>query len=659
MINTDLLEKYFVKSPPTYRFYDAAVEIANELRAHSKKEFPERLLDTARPNEEPKFKDYRREVYEPKTKAVFDRVITNLCKIERAEDWSIKYEDAENSELADYCEKNFPFFDSITNWYFTIGIQRMVDDPNGVVLIIPDNLDADDNIKRNPILLFFCSENVLEYQEGKMCVLLDKEKSLVTVGKDEKPEGNILHFIDADTYYKAVQYGEKDEYRFLVYTHPHNIGFMPALKLGGKVKEFEDGYSLYESFLSAAVPDWNEAVRRYSDHQVNMVRHLHPKEWGMRDTPCKTCSGSGKIQERNHKSVLIQSNCNTCQGTGHVNYESPFGKIMVNPNAKRGMNDSAPLVTPPGGYIDRPIESISFLKKEVDDCLKAGLTALNMEFLMQEPDVNSGIAKSYDRQELNTFFYSIARHLVENLIKPIYFFVNEWRYGFSVQPQKREVQLPKINIPTKFDLITSAIASSRLDVAIKGAFNKALINRLQTEYARKEFGEDCEEARVIEVTYELDPLPNLTVDEKMTVLSSNGCSQEDFVLSVKISGFINRAMEENKDFLTLDYKAQVAILKGYVKEMNDAKAAALLQLVDANGMPLSNAAEPNKLAQTAAALDATVKMAIAVAEGKYQIDAAVALLSDRFSIPEEQARRQLGNPVIAKANPELNVAVPK
>ncbi|MES2731715.1 MAG: zinc finger-like domain-containing protein [Bacteroidota bacterium] len=658
MISTNLLEKYFVKSPPTYRYYGEAVEIANELRAHSKKEFPERLLDTARPNEEPKFKEYRREVYEPKTKAVFDRVITNLCKIERAEDWSIKYEDAENSELADYCEKNFPFFDSITNWFFTIGIQRMVDDPNGVVLVIPDNLDAPDNIKRNPCLLFFASENVLEYQEGKMCVLLDKEKSLVSVGKDQKAEGNIFHFVDVDTYYKAVQYGEKEKYIFEVTSYLHNIGFMPAIKLGGKVKEYEDGYSLYESFISAAVPDWNEAVRRYSDHQVNMVRHLHPKEWGMRDTECKSCKGTGKTQERNHKSVLVQTSCNSCQGTGHIHYESPFGKIMVNPGAKRGMNNDAPVVTPPGGYIDRPIDSISFLKTEVADCLKDGLRALNMEFLMQEPEVNSGVAKSYDRQELNTFFYSVSRHSTENVIDPVYYFVNGWRFAYIPLP-KREAQLPKINTPTKFDLTNSAIASSRLDVAIKGGFDKALINRLQTEYARKEFGEDCEEAMVIQVTYELDPLPNLTVDEKMTVLSSNGCSQEDFVLSVKISGFINRAMEENEDFLTLDYKAQMDILKGYIKEMNDAKAAALLELVDANGMPLSNAAEPNKLAQTAAALDATVKMGIAVAEGKYPLDAAVALLSDRFSIPEDKARRQLGNPALAPINPALNVAVSK
>lgn len=567
MISTDLLERYFVKSPPTYRYYDAAVEIANELRAHSKKEFPERLLDTARPNEEPKFKAYRKEVYEPKTKAVFDRVITNLCKIERAEDWAITYEDAENSELADYCEKNFPFFDSITNWFFTIGIQRMVDDPNGVVLVIPDNLDADDNIKRNPTPLFFCSENVYEYQEGKVCVLLDKEKSLVDVGKDQKAEGNIFHFVDSDTYYKAVQYGEKEKYIFEVTPYAHNIGFMPAIKLGGKVKEYEDGYSLYESFISAAVPDWNEAVRRYSDHQVNMVRHLHPKEWGMRDTECKTCKGTGKLQERNHKSLLVPVSCSSCQGTGHIHYESPFGKIMVNPMAKKSVSEGAPIVTPPGGYIDRPIDSISFLKTEVADCLKDGLRALNMEFLMQEPEVNSGIAKSYDRQELNTFFYSVSRHSVENVVKPVYYFVNGWRYGFSMQPQKREAQLPQINVPTKFDLISSAIASSRLDVAKKGNFSKPLVTRLEAEYARKEFGEDCIEAKLIEVVADLDPLQNLTVDEKMTVLSSHGCSEKDFVLSNRLPSFVVRAIAENEDFLSLDYAGQMKVVEGYAEEV--------------------------------------------------------------------------------------------
>lgn len=653
MITDELLQQYFVEKPPHSLHWPNAVAIATALQNHTKDDFPASLLDKARPNEETKYKDYRREVYEPVTKSTVEKVQNTLCKIERAEDWSIKYEEPDESptSLQTYCEKSFPYFDTVTNWFFTIGIQRMIDDPNAVIVILPLNLDDPDNILRKPSPIIYPSSTVLNYLEGDSCVILDETKSDVKVGDKLVNDGNIFHFFDTAQYIKAVQFGKKDDYTFQLFEYVHNIGFMPAFKMGGKVKEFKDGSLLYESFISSCIPYWNEAIRRYSDHQANMVIHLHPKQWEMRDTPCKACNGSGRIQVKINIPMgtrMDNQSCSACNGTGMTTTESPFGKIIVNP-IKRNQADTSQPITPPGGYITRDIASIDFLKKEVQDDLKAGLAAINLEFLMKEPEVNSGVAKSYDRQEMNTFFYSIARHVVENIIKPAYFFINEWRYTY-LTPEKRGAQLPKINVPTKFDLITAEIASERLNTAIIGKFDKSLINRLQTEYARKEFGEDCIEARIIEVTYELDPLPNLTIDEKMTVLSSNGCSQDDFVLSCKLSGFVVRAMEENEDFLDLEYAEQMVILQKYVDEVAMAKAAGIVGLVGADGMPLVNAGDTNKLAQTASALDSMVKIAAAVASGQYQLDAAVALVSNRFGISEEQARRELGNPVNAPAN---------
>jgi len=583
VITPELLQKYFVKEPPHSLHWPDAVAIATSLQNHTKEDFPATILDKARPNEETKYKEYRKEVYEPVTKSTVEKVTTTLCKIERAEDWSIKYEEdnEDPKSLQTYCEKEFPYFDTITNWFFTVGIQKMIEDPNAVIAIIPLNPDDPDNILRKPSPIIHPSHCVLDYQEGKLCVVMDELKSDVSQGDKTVPEGNIFHFFDTQDYIVATQYGKKEDYLFDIVIYPHNIGYMPAIKTGGKVKDFKNGSLLYDSFISSCIPYWNEAIRRYSDHQVNMVMHLHPKSWEMRDTPCKTCNGAGKVQERNYQGKLLQVSCNTCHGTGMTTSESPFGKIIVNPTVKRSVNDTAPLVTPPGGYITRDIASIDFLKKEVDDCLKKGLAAINLEFLMKEPEVNSGVAKSYDRQEMNAFFYGIARHVVENIIKPVYFFVNEWRYTY-LSPEKRDAQLPKINVPTKFDLITAELASARLNTAITGQFDKALINRLQTEYARKEFGEDCLEAQIIEATYELDPLPNLTVEEKMTALASNMCSQRDAVLSVNISNFVVRGMEQNEDFLSLEYTEQMAILEPFVEEVLAEAKANIVPLIPTN-----------------------------------------------------------------------------
>lgn len=55
----------------------------------------------------------------------------------------------------------------------------------------------------------------------------------------------------------------------------------------------------------------------------------------------------------------------------------------------------------------------------------------------------------------------------------------------------------------------------------------------------------------------------------------------------------------------------------------------------------------NDLKQSVGGLTGMIEIAKAVASGLYDLDAAVALVADRFNISEEEARRQIGTPNIA------------
>jgi hypothetical protein len=54
----------------------------------------------------------------------------------------------------------------------------------------------------------------------------------------------------------------------------------------------------------------------------------------------------------------------------------------------------------------------------------------------------------------------------------------------------------------------------------------------------------------------------------------------------------------------------------------------------------------NDLKQSVGGLTGMIEIAKAVASGLYDLEAAVALVADRFGISEEEARRQLGSPNI-------------
>jgi len=50
-------------------------------------------------------------------------------------------------------------------------------------------------------------------------------------------------------------------------------------------------------------------------------------------------------------------------------------------------------------------------------------------------------------------------------------------------------------------------------------------------------------------------------------LSNNGISQEDYILSCNINSFVEKAIAEDENFLTLDAKQQKEKLMVYVKEI--------------------------------------------------------------------------------------------
>jgi hypothetical protein len=166
---------------------------------------------------------------------------------------------------------------------------------------------------------------------------------------------------------------------------------------------------------------------------------------------------------------------------------------------------------------------------------------------------------------MNSYVYKIGDHIVRNILLPAYYFIAKWRY--PLQDSQITELLPSINVPKKFDLVTSDVLAQRLNLAITGKFDPAIIQGLQIEFAKKEMGDDSLEAKIMKTISELDPLPGKTVDEKMTEISSNAISKEDYILSSNIQGFIQRAIQENDGFLDFRWIEKKKILDNYTQEV--------------------------------------------------------------------------------------------
>jgi hypothetical protein len=229
---------------------------------------------------------------------------------------------------------------------------------------------------------------------------------------------------------------------------------------------------------------------------------------------------------------------------------------------------------PPAGIIQRDTAILEMQEKSVEKNNYKALSAVNMQFLDQTPLSISGDAKNVDREELNNTVYNTAEDIIYSVDKVIYF-INEWRY-FTIIPDKksRMDMLPNIAVPQNFDLLPENYLMKEVTDAVTAKVNPLLIATLQQQLAAKKFYNQPELAGNIELYFELDPLPGYSVDEKITLLSSQGITQEDFIISSNMTSFLKRALREDPDFAAKKPDVQMAQLNKYASEKIKANDAA-------------------------------------------------------------------------------------
>lgn len=567
MITKETIENFF----KSYQvpIISEGYEIAQRVRVHSEGVYPKTLIDTLRPNEPLEIKEYRKQIFKSYTKAYFNKILVLLQKIAKSEDWSIDFpafEGAtpEKEKIQPYLTEKYPYFDSLENYVFSILLKTLLTDANAIIFVLPIDFQIAQNEFYSPFAFSYNCENVLFF---------DKNLLIVKTNSAGLKDSYIFCDVDNVCFVEVDKSKEKPIVTFVEYKNI--IGEIPAFRYGGEIKEIiqkENGLDfLYDSFITPCLNNFDEAARLYSDHQANMVLHIYPEKYIYQNSECKTCTGTGKVRIYND---LTKENelltCNKCKGNGFQT--SPFGIHEINP---KGMNENNNIPSPPIGYVSKPIELIQALKNEINEQCRQGLSALGLEFLYEAPANQSGIAKEFDREEINTFVGMVARHIVENIVKPIIWYTMQWRYKVSLPEKTIEKNMPIVAVPKKFDTLTSAIIGNRLETAIKNKYDYSTRKALEIQYAESEFGKNSNQVKLLKTLYELETMHDKTEDEKMTILANRGISQIDYVLSANLATFVNRAINEVPNYLDLPYKDKKAKVYEYATETINALPTAI------------------------------------------------------------------------------------
>lgn len=565
---TEQLQDFF-SGKIFHKSYEETVKLSYDLKIHSDGIYPKALIECRRPSESQQVYDYRKKIWEPITMPVFGNVITELMKIRRSSEWSIRFDNSKtpasvhaDETLEKYLSTNFPELTSVTNWVFDVLIKAYCIDANALVCVMPFKDELTKEIPKNeylkPFPIIYYSEQVIAYEPDDYAVVKSTDKVLFTE-KDSQHWGDVYLIFTTE---KVMRYKQvkKDGTMQLDTEYIHNIGQLPVTKTKGLFLKSEDGVFIYTSRLYAMVPRLNEALREYSDLQAEVVQNIFSEKWEYTDSECSSCNGTGQVT----KDYGGTCACNTCEGTG-VAPRGPYSALRLKmPMAGEGNN----MPTPPVGYVQKDTSIVTIQDDRVDKHMFNALASINMQYLMKVPLNQSGYAKDVDKDELNTFVNSIAENLIAVLDKVIYF-INEYRYKTVVaNPEARRSMLPVINVPERFDFLSANTIANEISTVKNAKVNPIIINKMEEEFANKKFSADPMVRDQVMLMIKLDPLSGMTEEDKIFRLNNNGITKESYIISSNIVNFIERAMDELGDkFLSMPMKEKREQMKTYAYEL--------------------------------------------------------------------------------------------
>lgn len=566
--------KAIIKDNYRHPLYKKTVEHAEEMAVHIYGEKPMFLLKRARPREDDEVAAYRIENYEPTTKAGADKAIDIVGKIFNPSLYSItfKEQNVESKELQGYTLEYYPNYNSLATYDKEVLLRKMIADPNAVLAIKPGEVPELDTQRIKPVSVIYGSVNVWDYEKDYF-LIYDREEVINGV------QYYYFYYYDKTDYIEfSVYYVASDQSIFTTEEDRYTHGFkeIPAWFLRGKSKCLDDGSILYESFFSSALPDWNLAVIHNSDLLGAYITHMHPQKYELaeecnfkfkfegRDYPCR--GGTVKYPGTHGSELGETMDCPHCGGSGYSSVKSPYGTYQF---SRSKLEEGAPSGLQPVGYITIPVEATKMLEERCEKLMEKGMSAINMDVENKIGENQSGVAKVIDRSAQYDTLATISDVMFGIHLQNQYYFTNKYMFAIEASSanKKEDKNLPEINKPTQFDVLSTSELINNFAIASKSGVDKNYLRSKAIEIANRDFSTSPDIRLYLVTTLNLDPLYGFVQDEINLGVQNGVIKKTDWTIHENLKPFMDRAIQENKAFLKLEKDKQLEVLQKYADEL--------------------------------------------------------------------------------------------
>lgn len=408
----------------------------DELQRHYEGKAPDALKE-AFPNEEGLVLGYRLKIFQSPTRGPFLKAVDEIWRMFSSSRHSIVISNENFSKWV-----KTPSWEgmNLVDWTMRVAYASRVIDPNGYLALLPTGKGLS-NVSVNVSV----STTVV----GSKSLLVELPDLLVwKTGKTPHlGTAETTHFLTDEVY--ATQTPNESGRNTITLVYSHNIGRLPAIKLGGTtVIEIENDQpkSRQISDFSHALAPMNKLSVIESQNDSVTLTTCFPHRF-IDGVPCDTCGGHGVEIVNNAAGNSIEQTCHTCKGAKYVFPASPMlGYFLrpvppgVTPQEREAMATRKPIefAGPDIATIQHLAERRDKLKVELDE-------ALNVK--KSQTFAQSGVSKEKDMESMYIQIGKISQYWFDVMIKGVL----EVAQGYF-EPNAEMRGTISVSAPVSFDI---------------------------------------------------------------------------------------------------------------------------------------------------------------------------------------------------------------